>query len=175
MIVVIRTNGTMVQTADRLRETAASIGPRVLVEQIRTGSDLFARDVIRPRQRTVLLGLLGGLGLVLALVGVFGMTAYAVARRTQEIGVRMASRAPVRSSPRWCAIRRGRLCWERSSARRGRAGHAGDRELSLQDDAHRSRNVRGRGGDAGRHGLSGSVGAARRAARVDPVTALRVE
>jgi putative ABC transport system permease protein len=38
----------------------------------------------------VLLDLLAGLGLVLALVGVFGATAYAVARRTQEIGVRMA-------------------------------------------------------------------------------------
>src|SRR5262249_8481157 len=44
----------------------------------------------RQRHRMLLLTLLGGSGLLLTLVGVFGMTAYAVARRTREIGVRIA-------------------------------------------------------------------------------------
>ena len=90
MLVVMRPSGDLPGLADQLRRVAQSIGPRVLVERIRTGHDWFGERVITPRRRTVLLGLLGGLGLALALVGVFGMTAYAVSRRTAEIGVRLA-------------------------------------------------------------------------------------
>lgn len=90
MVVVVRPTAEPAGLGDQLRRVAASIGPRVLVERIRTSEQLFGDTVLTPRQRTVLLGLLGGLGLALALVGVFGMTAYSVTRRTAEIGVRMA-------------------------------------------------------------------------------------
>jgi ABC-type antimicrobial peptide transport system permease subunit len=90
MTIVLRTEGNLPGLGDQLRRTAAAIGPRVLVEGIRSADDLFGERVITPRRRTVLLGLLGALGLALALVGVFGMTGYAVTRRTPEIGVRMA-------------------------------------------------------------------------------------
>jgi putative ABC transport system permease protein len=90
MTIVLRTSSRYDGLGDQLRRAAQSIGPRVLIEQIRSGEDLFARAVITPKRRTVLLGLLGALGLTLALVGVFGMTAYAVTRRTAEIGIRMA-------------------------------------------------------------------------------------
>ena len=90
MMVVMRPSGEISGLSDRLRRLAQGVGPRVLVEQIRTSEELFGRSVLTPKRRTVLLGLLGGLGLLLALVGVFGMTAYSVARRTTEIGVRLA-------------------------------------------------------------------------------------
>lgn len=90
MMVVMRPSGGMSGLPDQLRRTAQGIGPRVLVERIRTSEELFGDRVVTPRRRTVLLSLLGGLGMALALVGVFGMTAFSVTRRTAEIGVRMA-------------------------------------------------------------------------------------
>jgi len=90
MMVVMRPSASVQGLPEQLRTIAAGIGPRVLVERIRTSEELFGDRVVTPRRRTVLLSLLGGLGMVLALVGVFGMTAYSVTRRTSEIGVRLA-------------------------------------------------------------------------------------
>jgi ABC-type antimicrobial peptide transport system permease subunit len=77
-------------SAARLRGLAQAVGPKVVIGKIRPGSEWLDERVATPRHRTMLLGLLGGFGLLLTLIGIFSMTAYAVARRTQEIGVRMA-------------------------------------------------------------------------------------
>jgi predicted permease len=75
---------------DRLKQIAEAVGPRVLMGRVRPASAVISQQVARPRHRMLLLTLLGAFGLVLTLVGIFSMTAYAVARRTREIGVRVA-------------------------------------------------------------------------------------
>jgi putative ABC transport system permease protein len=90
MTVIVRTSGGAPDVVEQMRRMANSSGPRALVERIRTADTLFGERVITPKRRTVLLGLLGAFGLALALIGVFATTAFAVSRRTSEIGVRMA-------------------------------------------------------------------------------------
>ena len=75
---------------ERLKAAAESMGPRVLVGDIKPAATLLSQQMMKPRHRMLLLTLLGVFGLLLTLVGIFSMTAYAVARRTRGIGVRIA-------------------------------------------------------------------------------------
>jgi putative ABC transport system permease protein len=90
LAIVLRLRDGTSLPVDRLKLAAESLGPRVLVGQTRAAEALVSEQVARPRDRMLLLTMLGVFGLLLTVVGIFSMTAYAVARRTREIGVRVA-------------------------------------------------------------------------------------
>jgi predicted permease len=74
----------------RLRNTLASADPNLTIISLRSMSQQIG--VLADRERTVagLTELFGMIALVLAAVGIYGVTAYMVARQTSEIGIRMA-------------------------------------------------------------------------------------
>jgi predicted permease len=85
-----RTAGDPIVLASALRETLKSIDRNVLLDRPRTLSGQLDEVLIRERMIAKLSGFFGVLALVLASIGLYGVMSYAVVRRTNEIGIRMA-------------------------------------------------------------------------------------
>ena len=75
---------------NEIRLTLKAIDPQLAITDIRTMGDLVSMASARRRFQTSLLTAFAGIALVLALVGLYGLMAFSVNRRTREVGIRMA-------------------------------------------------------------------------------------
>jgi ABC-type antimicrobial peptide transport system permease subunit len=176
-VVVVRTAAPAAAYAKAVQDAIRRLDPDVLLLSMRTMDEHVRYALYGDRLTVQLVGTMGALGLVLAAIGLFGVISYSVARRTREIGVRIAIGANPADVVRLVLLRAAMLAGAGIGVGMATA-FAAARVLSSAVYGVSVRDPVTFVSAAGAMilvGLLAAVIPARRAAAVDPLRALRAE
>jgi putative ABC transport system permease protein len=106
MAVIVRTAGDPASLGPAIRRTVADMDRTLALSSVEALNQVRAESLARERFLTTLLLLFAGVGLALAVVGVYGVMAQMARRRVREMGIRLALGAQA-NDVRWLVVRNG--------------------------------------------------------------------
>jgi putative ABC transport system permease protein len=176
--ILVRTTVPAETIVPDIRRIVAALDPQVPVHDVNTMAAIFSRGMAPPRFITVLMTSFAAVGLLLTATGLYGLLSYAVARRSREIGVRVALGAS-RHSIVSMILGRALLLIAIGTALGG-AGMLAGRALlyqviALLDVPHPLAWMAAAVATVTLTAIAAAYPPARRAASIDPTVALRME